>query len=85
MGETSPSSHLSPHEAVEREEGLSALEEAVGQLQPRECQLFEMRQQEGLSTEEIAQRTGIAKASVQSMIAMARKKVSNEMKRRMNL
>lgn len=85
MGETSPSPHLSPHEEVERNEGLSALEEAVGQLQPRERQLFEMRQQEGLSTEEIAQRTGIAKASVQSMIAMARKKVFKEMKRRMNL
>ncbi len=85
MGETSPSPHLSPHEEVERKEGLNALEEAIGQLQPRERQLFEMRQQEGLSTEEIAQQTGIAKASVQSMVAMARKKVFNEMKRRMNL
>ena len=84
MGETSPSPHLSPHEEVERKEGLNALEEAIGQLQPRERQLFEMRQ-EGLPTEEIAQQTGIAKASVQSMIAMARKKVFNEMKRRMNL
>ena len=85
MGETSPSPHLSPHEEVERQEGVNALEEAIGQLQPRERQLFEMRQQEGLSTEEIAQQTGIAKASVQSMVAMARKKVFNEMKRRMNL
>ena len=85
LGETSPSPHLSPHDEVERQEGLNALDEAIGQLQPRERQLFEMRQQEGLSTEEIAQQTGIAKASVQSMIAMARKKVFNEMKRRMNL
>jgi len=45
----------------------------------------EMRQETGLSTEEIAQQTGIPKASVQSMIAMARKKLFNEMKRRMNL
>ena len=85
MGETNPSPHLSPHEEVEREEGLKALDEAIGQLQPRERQLFEMRQQDGLSTEEIAQQTGIPKASVQSMVAMARKKVFNEMKRRMNL
>ena len=85
MGETNPSPHLSPHEEVEREEGLKALDEAIGQLQPRERQLFEMRQQNGLSTEEIAQQTGIPKASVQSMVAMARKKVFNEMKRRMNL
>jgi RNA polymerase sigma factor (sigma-70 family) len=70
---------------VERQEGLEALDEAIRQLQPRERQLFEMRQQDGLSTEEIAQQTGIAKASVQSMVAMARKKVFNEMKRRMNL
>ncbi len=85
MGETNPSPHLSPHEEVEREEGLKALDEAISQLQPRERQLFEMRQQNGLSTEEIAQQTGIPKASVQSMVAMARKKVFNEMKRRMNL
>lgn len=85
MGETNPSPHLSPHEEVEREEGLKALDEAIGQLQLRERQLFEMRQQNGLSTEEIAQQTGIPKASVQSMVAMARKKVFNEMKRRMNL
>ncbi len=85
MGDTSPSPHFSPHQEVEHKEGLSALEEAIGQLQPRERQLFEMRQQEGFSTEEIARQTGIAKASVQSMVAMARKKVFNEMKRRMNL
>ena len=85
MSETNPTPHLSPHEEVEREEGLKALDEAIRQLQPRERQLFEMRQQDGLSTEEIALQTGIAKASVQSMVAMARKKVFNEMKRRMNL
>ena len=85
VGETSPSPHLSPHEEVERKEGLNALDEAIGQLQPRERQLFEMRQVEGLSSEEISQQTGIAKASVQSMVAMARKKVFNELKRRMNL
>ena len=85
MSETNPAPHLSPHEEVERQEGLKALDEAIRQLQPRERQLFEMRQQDGLSTEEIALQTGIAKASVQSMVAMARKKVFNEMKRRMNL
>ena len=69
---------------LEQKEGVEALDEAVNQLQVRERQLFEMRQQEGLSIEEIAQQTGIPKASVQSMIAMARKKVFNEMKRRMN-
>lgn len=85
MSEASPLSPLSPQEEVERQEGISALGEAIGRLQPRERMLFKMRQEEGLSTEEIARQTGIAKASVQSMIAMARRKVFNETKRRMNL
>lgn len=79
-----PSLAPSPHEELEQKEGTAALDEAISQLKPRERQLFEMRQQEGLSTEEIAQQTGIPKTSVQSMVAMARKKVFNEMKRRMN-
>lgn len=81
----SGSLHPSPHEEMERRESAGALDEAIRQLQPRERQLFEMRQQEGLSTEEIAQRTGIPKASVQSIISMARRKLLNEMKRRTEL
>lgn len=79
-----PSLAPSPHEEMEQKEGIAALDEAVSTLKPREKELFEMRQQEGLSTEEIARQTGIPRASVQSMISMARKKVFNEMKRRMN-
>lgn len=81
---TIPSLAPSPHEELEQKEGVAALDEAVDTLKPRERQLFEMRQQEGLSTEEIAELTGIPRASVQSMISMARKKVFNELKRRMN-
>ena len=77
--------HPSPHEEVEQRESVTALDEALQQLQPRERQLFEMRQMEGLSTEEIAEQTGIPKASVQSMVAMARRKLLNEMKRRKEL
>lgn len=80
-----PQLSLSPHEELERQEDVSAFDEAVSLLQPRERQLFEMRQLEGLSTEEIAQQTGMAKATVQSMIAMARRKLFNEMKRRKKL
>ena len=85
MDETTASPHLSPHEEVERQEGICALDEALSHLQPRERLLFEMRQVEGLSTEDIARETGIQKASVQSMIAMARRKLFNEMKRRKEL
>ena len=74
----------SPHDELEQKEGVTALNEAISTLKPRERQLFEMRQQEGLSTEEIAEQTGIPRASVQSMISMARKKVFNELRRRMN-
>ena len=81
---TIPSLAPSPHEELEQKEGVAALDEAVDTLKPRERQLFEMRQQEGLSTEEIAEQTGIPRASVQSMISMARKKVFNELKKRMN-
>ena len=70
----SASLHPSPHEEMERRESAGALDEAIRQLQ-----------QEGLSTEEIAQRTGIPKASVQSIIAMVRRKLFNEMKRRKEL
>lgn len=79
---TTPLPLPSPHEQLEWQERVSALDEAVGLLQPRERQLFEMRQMEGLSTEEIAQQTGMAKATVQSMIAMARRKLFNNMKGR---
>lgn len=82
---TTPMPLPSPHEVLEWQERVSALDEAVGLLQPRERQLFEMRQMEGLSTEEIARQTGMAKATVQSMIAMARRKLFNNMKGRREL
>ncbi|MDE5570869.1 MAG: sigma-70 family RNA polymerase sigma factor [Prevotella sp.] len=82
---TTPLPSPSPLEVLEWQERVSALDEAVGLLQPRERQLFEMRQMEGLSTEEIAQQTGMAKATVQSMIAMARRKLFNNMKGRKEL
>ncbi|MBO4673163.1 MAG: sigma-70 family RNA polymerase sigma factor [Bacteroidaceae bacterium] len=82
-GAATLSLHPSPHEEMEEQERINALDDAISHLQPRERQLFEMRQMEGLSTEEIAQQTGIPKASVQSMIAMARKKLFNDMTRRM--
>lgn len=85
LAATTPMPLPSPHEVLEWQERVSALDEAVGLLQPRERQLFEMRQMEGLSTEEIAQQTGMAKATVQSMIAMARRKLFNNMKGRREL
>lgn len=73
----------SPQEEMEQEEERQILNQALAVLKPRERSLFEMRQQEGLETGEIAQKTGISKASVQSMISAARKKVYQELKKRM--
>ena len=52
-------------------------------LAPRERELFELRQLDGLSNDEIEQLTGIKKTTVQSMVSLARKKLFDEIKRRM--
>ena len=75
----------SPHEDAEGKERERAIKEAVEGLSRRERQLFKMRQEEGLSAEEIAQLTGIEKRSVLSIVSMVRKKVYNEIIRRINL
>ena len=75
----------SPHEDEEGREREKAIKEAVEGLSRRERQLFKMRQEEGLSAEEIAQLTGIEKRSVLSIVSMVRKKVYNEIIRRINL
>lgn len=75
----------SPQELLEAEDAQRMVTEVIAQLKPRERQLFEMRQTEGLSTEEIAEQTGIPKTSVAVMVSTARKKVLTELKKRMKL
>jgi len=75
----------SPQERLEAQDAQRMMDEAVALLKPRERQLFEMRQTEGLSTEEIAEQTGIPKTSVAVMVSTARKKVLTELKKRMKL
>ena len=74
---------ISPHELMEAEDVQRMLSEALDLLKPRERQLFEMRQIEGLSTDEITNQTGIPKPSVTAMVSAARKKVFSELRRRM--
>ena len=74
---------VSPHELMEAKDMQRMLSEALDLLKPRERQLFEMRQLEGLSTDEITKRTGIPKPSVTAMVSAARKKVFTELRRRM--
>lgn len=75
----------SPQERLEAQDTQRMMNEVVALLKPRERQLFEMRQTEGLSTADIAEQTGIPKASVAVMLSTARKKVLTELKRRMKL
>ena len=74
---------ISPHELMEAEDVQRMLSEALDLLKPRERQLFEMRQIDGLSTDEITNQTGIPKPSVTAMVSAARKKVFTELRRRM--
>ena len=72
-----------PQEILEAKDTERMLEEALDLLKPRERQLFEMRQLEGLSVDEISSETGIPKLSITAMVSAARKKVFIELKRRM--
>lgn len=71
----------SPQEVLEAREAEEALNTALQKLSPRERELFGMRQLEDMTVDEISLSTGIAKASVKSMISMARKKLLTELKR----
>ena len=75
----------SAQEHLEAADTQRMMDEVVALLKPRERQLFEMRQTEGLSTEDIAEQTGIPKTSVAVMLSTARKKVLTELTRRMKL
>ena len=73
----------SPQEQLEAKDTQRMLSETLDLLKPRERQLFEMRQIESLSVEEVSEQTGIPKSSVIAMVSAARKKVFIDLKRRM--
>lgn len=72
----------SPHEQLEQTEATELLQRLVEELNPRERELFKLRQLDGLSNDEIASRTGIPKASIQVMVSRARKKIYEELRNR---
>lgn len=79
----SPVMEVSPQELLEASDAQRMMEETIALLKPRERQLFEMRQLEGLSNDDISQETGIPKASVKAMVSIARKKVLQELTKRL--
>ena len=78
-----PDTSDSPQDLLEAEETRRMMTEVVALLKPRERELFEMRQIEGLSIDEVSKQTGIPKPSVIAMVSAARKKVFTELTRRM--
>jgi len=73
----------SPHEQLEQTEAAELLQRLVEDLNPRERELFELRQLDGLSNDEIAERTGVPKASIQVMVSRARKKIFEELREKL--
>lgn len=72
--------HPSPQEEMERNELKQAFDAAVKNLNPAERHLFQLRQLDGLSLDEISEQTHIAKPSAKSMISAARRKLFEAMK-----
>lgn len=75
--------NASPQEQLEQTEAAELLQQLVESLNPRERELFELRQIEGLSNDEITEMTGIPKTSIQVMVSRARRKIYEEMKKRL--
>ena len=78
-----PSLCETPQAQLEAKDTQRMLMETIALLKPRERELFEMRQIEGLSVDEVSKQTGIPKPSVVAMVSAARKKVFTELIRRM--
>lgn len=76
---------VSPHEQLEQTEATELLQQLVKDLNPRERELFELRQLDGLSNDEIANRTGIPKASIQVMVSRTRRKLFEELKKQIKI
>ena len=75
----------SPQERMEQKEAADMLQQLIEGLNPRERELFELRQIDGLSNDEITELTGIPKTSIQVMVSRARRKLFEEMKKRMTI
>lgn len=75
----------SPHDELEAAELRRAFDAAIDHLNPSERNLFQMRQLEGLTLDEISEQTHIAKPSAKSMISAARRKIFEAMKEHIDI
>lgn len=74
----------SPDSDAESSENTAWLEDRLRRLPPAEYQILRMRQTEQMTNADIAAALGIDKASVASLLSRARRKLFNDIKRRMN-
>ena len=72
----------SPSEHIELEEDERWLVQQMEKLPPRELQVLKMRQMEHRPNGEIARLLGISESSVKVMLSNARKKLLNNIKKR---
>lgn len=75
----------SPHDELVATESREMLQQALKVLNPREREAFELRQVDGMTTEEVAHEMGVNVASVQSMVSRARRKVFENLQKLMSI
>lgn len=68
-----------PEDEVEREEFISALREAIDALPERECQVFRLRSEKGLSLAEIARLLDVSESRVWQLHARAVERLRHDL------
>ena len=66
-------------EALENRERLKQVRSAIGQLPPTQRELLQLRVFEGLSYEQIAQKTGLSPLNIRVQVSLARKKIKQRL------
>lgn len=68
-----------PDTALENREQLREVREAIGKLPPTQKNLLQLRVFQGLSYEEIAQKTGLSPLNIRVQVSLARKKIKQRL------
>ncbi len=76
--------HATPDRELELDENLRLLAAEMGKLPPKEYQILKLRQDEQKTNEEIAQLLGMEKSSVATLLSRARKRLFDEIKKKIN-
>lgn len=77
--------HASPSDVAENADNTEWLEKKLRQLPSTEYQVIHLREVEGKTNQEMAALLGITEASVATLLSRARKKLLNDIKRRLKI